>query len=53
MGSRRVRTRTEVRSSKPSYRVYGGVVALMLELIPAFLAFPTAPPSPRIVVVSL
>ena len=33
MGSERVRTQTEVRSSKWSYREDGGSVALMLELI--------------------
>ena len=53
MGSVRVRTRTEVHGSKSSFRVYGGAVALMLELMSCFLAFPTTPPSPRIVVASL
>ena len=36
MGSVRVRTRTEVRGSKPSYRVYGGAVAPMMELMSYF-----------------
>ena len=50
MGSVRVRTRTEVHGSKSSFRVDGSADALMLELCHAFLAFPTTPPSPRIVV---
>ena len=52
MGSVRVRARSEVYGSKSSFRVYGGAVALMLELMSCFLAFPTTPPSPRIVVAS-
>ena len=35
-GSVRARTRTEVRGSKSSFRVCGGAVALMLELISCF-----------------
>ena len=53
MGSVRVRTRSEVHGSKSSFRVYGGAVALKLELMSCFLAFPTASPSPRIEVASL
>ena len=34
MGSVRLRTRTEVRGSKSSVRTYGGIVALILELMP-------------------
>ena len=45
MGSVRVRTRTEVHRSRSSFRVYSGAVALVLELMLSFLAFPTTPPA--------
>ena len=44
MGSVRVRTRTEVRGSKSSFRVYGGAVALMLELVSCFSGLPDHAP---------
>ena len=53
MESVRVRTGTKVHGSKSSFRVYSGAVALMLEPMSCFLAFPTTPPSPLIVVASL
>ena len=43
MGSVRMRTRIEPHGSNSSFRVYGGAVALRLELILCFVAFPTAP----------
>ena len=39
MGSVRVRTRTEIHGSKSSFSVYGGAVALGLELISCFSGF--------------
>ena len=44
MGSVRVRTRTEFRGSKSSFRVYGGAVALMLELMSCFSSLPDHAP---------
>ena len=44
MGSVRVRTRTEVHGSKSSFRVYGGAVALRLELMSCFSSFPDHAP---------
>ena len=52
MGSVRVRTRIKVCRSKSSFRKANGVVTLLLELMSAFLAFPTTPPSSRTVLVS-
>ena len=40
MGSVRVRTRTEFRGSKSSFRVYGNAVALVLELMSSFSSLP-------------
>ena len=44
VGSVRVRTRTEVRGSKSSFRVDGGAVALMLELMSCFPGLPDHAP---------
>ena len=35
-----MRTRIEFRDSKPSFRAYGGAVALVLELMPCFSSLP-------------
>ena len=40
VGSVRVRTRTEVRGSKSSFRVYGGDIAFMLELMSCVSGLP-------------
>ena len=44
MGSVRVRTRTEVRDLKSSFREDGGAVALMLELMSCFPSLPDHAP---------
>ena len=44
IGSVRVRTRNEVRRSKSSFRVDGGAVALMLELMSCFSSLPDHAP---------
>ena len=48
MRSVRVRSRTKVRGSKSSVRVYDGAVALMLALMSCFSILPTTPLSHRI-----
>ena len=44
MGSVHVRTRTEVHGSKSSFGVYGGAVALVLELMSCFSSLPDNAP---------
>ena len=53
MGSVSVRIQAEVFGSKSSFRVYGGAVAFILEMMSCFPSLLDHAPSPRIVVASL